>query len=487
MSLAQRNGIAVVLLLILAYFGIFWQLDSMPIKQWDESRFAINALEMYEAGSWLNPTYEGEPDFWNSKPPLAAATAAFWMHLLGPGELAVRLSPALAALATLLWLLYFSKTVLQDLRIGLIAGFALLSSPGYMGVHVVRTGDADALLVLGVSLYALAFFAYLQKPHLKWLLLIAMGLVIGSFAKGIAAFLCGPALLLYGLASPSGRKALRKPGLYLAALLPMLLLVAYYFLREQWHPGYLKAVNFIEWQGRYLREEGTGQATNYDLLFYVKNLFYNRYTPLIYLLIPSIILGFFHPQKHKQQLAKYNALLLACFLLVISGANAKHPWYDAQFYPFAALLIALGLDSAYLHLQKYLSIPLSWMIPAGIALAFLIPPSYHILQQHAGLQRLARYEAEGRLLQQIDRYAGPQDSVFVYKPVPYDFHWDQLKFYQKAWRHKGGPRIQLVDSLLFGKKGYWITQSPGWRDSLADPRIQSLASWKEAVLLKVEE
>jgi hypothetical protein len=75
---------------------MFIDLRPVPIVLWDESRLAVNALEMHLRGLSLVTTYEFSPDLWNTKPPLLIWLMQPGMAAFGPSEWTVRL-PSLAA------------------------------------------------------------------------------------------------------------------------------------------------------------------------------------------------------------------------------------------------------------------------------------------------------------------------------------------------------------------------------------------------------
>src|ERR1700722_19532584 len=95
---------------VLAGLGLFLACDiaGRPIALWDESRLAVNALEMSQRGFGLVTTYGFQPDLWNTKPPLLIWLEAGSMHLFGASEWALRLPSLLAGLATLVLVLRFS-------------------------------------------------------------------------------------------------------------------------------------------------------------------------------------------------------------------------------------------------------------------------------------------------------------------------------------------------------------------------------------------
>ncbi|UOQ78563.1 hypothetical protein MUN84_08455 [Hymenobacter sp. 5516J-16] len=62
-----------------------------PIYLWDESRVAVNAAEMALNNNWLVAHFEGQPDLWNTKPPLLLWLQVLSIKLFGFNEVAIRL------------------------------------------------------------------------------------------------------------------------------------------------------------------------------------------------------------------------------------------------------------------------------------------------------------------------------------------------------------------------------------------------------------
>jgi 4-amino-4-deoxy-L-arabinose transferase-like glycosyltransferase len=147
-----KNGWKYLLILLLVSFPIFQHLDSLTIRIWDESRLAINAYEMYHNGNYLIPTYDGEPDMWNTKPPLMIWLQVISMKIFGISEFSVRFPSALAAFFTCLSLLIFSVRYVKNFWFGLICVMALVTTTTFIDNHASRTGDYDALLTLFLTL-----------------------------------------------------------------------------------------------------------------------------------------------------------------------------------------------------------------------------------------------------------------------------------------------------------------------------------------------
>ena len=145
------NTFKYLLIALLISVPIFGHLDTLPIRIWDESRLAVNANEMQKDGDFIVTHFYGQPDMWNTKPPLMIWLQAFFMKTIGAGELAVRLPSALAAFFTSITLLVFFRRYIS-FWFGSISVMILVTSSGYIGLHASRTGDYDTLLTLFTTL-----------------------------------------------------------------------------------------------------------------------------------------------------------------------------------------------------------------------------------------------------------------------------------------------------------------------------------------------
>ena len=68
-----RDAAALAILAALVGALLVTPIGRLPVVMWDEARLSINALEMLRTGHLLVPTFHGQPDLWNPKPPLATA------------------------------------------------------------------------------------------------------------------------------------------------------------------------------------------------------------------------------------------------------------------------------------------------------------------------------------------------------------------------------------------------------------------------------
>src|SRR5579872_1183998 len=243
---------------LLALLGLFigYDIGSQPIVLWDESRLAVNAIEMSQHGLSLVTTYGGLPDLWNTKPPLLIWLEAASLGLFGPSEWALRLPSFFAALATLALVMRFTWRLSRSRFTAGAAAVILALSPGFFGEHAAQSADYDALLCLFTTAYVLAFFKVLHRRKPKALDVLVCGLLVAGacLTKGVAGLVPGVGVAAYLLIRWRRLPRLFQTPWYLVAGgLTALLVGGYYMAREATGAGYLAAVQANELGARYLR------------------------------------------------------------------------------------------------------------------------------------------------------------------------------------------------------------------------------------------
>ena len=147
----------------------------------------------------------------------------------------------MAATALVLIVYFFGTAYLHSSGVGLVSALVLLTSFGFTGEHVARTGDYDGALVLWMTIYSLGYFIYLnleQKSHETTVLVIAtVALICAVWTKGIAGLLAVPGLFVYAALVGKAKRVFLAPKLYLAALCFLAGSLSYYILRESLEPG----------------------------------------------------------------------------------------------------------------------------------------------------------------------------------------------------------------------------------------------------------
>lgn len=327
----------VILFLLLVYSPFFLHLGDLPIRIWDEARVIANTLEMSENGNYLVPHFEGRPEMWNTKPPLAIWCQLFFLKMAGNEEVSFRLPSAIAGfLTTLLILLVFTRYI-KSYWFGFIAVLVLITANGYIGDHVTRTGDYDALLVLFMTFYALCFFLYTETRKQKFLHFFFVGLALAVLTKSIQGLLFLPALAVYLLVSRNLLNFLKNRWVYFDLVIVLIVVAGYYWLRESVNPGYLEAVFSNELGGRYL---ATTENHRHEFTYYI-SLLYNEHFGSWLLFVPLVFFtGYLTTDNVIRRLLIFSGILALLYLLTISFSGTKLAWYDAPLYPFLAIIAA---------------------------------------------------------------------------------------------------------------------------------------------------
>ncbi len=343
-TMAQSKNRIIISLLLLAallYMPIFGHLGSLPIRIWDESRLAVNALEMYLNGDFIVTHFEGEPDMWNTKPPLLIWMQVFFMKVIGVNEVAIRLPSALAALFTCIALVAFSMRYLRNHWFGIIAVLALVTSQNFIAIHATRTGDYDALLTAFTTVSALLFFAFCETRDRRFLYLFFLGTALAVLTKSVAGLMFLPGLALYALYRRRLPDFLRSKHFYFGLLGFAVVVGGYYLLREWKNPGYLTAVHENELGGRYME---VLENHKHGFFYYWDKLIATK-PALMYALIPcGWVLGMASKDVRMRRLTVFSFLLTCTFFLIISGSQTKLDWYDVPLYPFYAIAIAIPIN-----------------------------------------------------------------------------------------------------------------------------------------------
>lgn len=369
----DKKNIPFLILSILIVVPVFGALDKLSIRLWDESRLAINAYEMSHSGNWLVTTFDGTPDMWNTKPPLLIWIQAIFIKILGFGPLAIRMPIALATGITVYSLFRFLGKGVMNYTLGLITALVLITTSGYVCEHVSRTGDYDGLLILFTTLSGLSFFRFTEDGQYKYLYHFFTFLALAVLTKSIAGLLFLPALFIYAVYRKQLIPLLRSKHLYFGLLLFVAPVVLYYVLREQYNPGYFKAVMENEFGGRYLK---TLENHNSPFDFYYTLMYEQHFRYWLPIALIGIPVGLFHKELFIRRISVFSLLCIVCFSLVISFSQTKLLWYDAPIYPFMAIITAIPIYTLYEFMSRQTEDGAKWKkwLPAlGISIVFLIP------------------------------------------------------------------------------------------------------------------
>lgn len=353
---------------LLSAFFLFYRLGTDPLVAWDESRQAINAVEMLQHKNPLFTTFEGKTDTWNTKPSLVVALQAACLSVFGISEFSLRLPSALAAflLSLVLFAVLYSCT--HSLCVAFTGVLFLLSMSGFNGYHVSRTGDFDSLLILFTTLQILSFFFFIEKDKPLFLFFFFFALTAATLTKGVAGLLFLPFFLLWPLLSrTAGRKFIRFYTL-LGLLGSSLIVLAYYYYRELHTPSFLYHVYANEIGGRFAKVNMGHHGPWY---YYLYNIFFSHAFPWSLLLVVLLIFPFSFRgcNSANRRLSFYLLFAIIMYLLVISIAKTKLAWYDAPVFPLIALLLSLLLFGLFSHATLHKACNISFLL-LGLGAAY---------------------------------------------------------------------------------------------------------------------
>ncbi|MCB0838311.1 MAG: glycosyltransferase family 39 protein, partial [Bacteroidetes bacterium] len=198
-----RIWVPILLFSVAAYFPIFLHLGSFPLKNFDESLFAMRAYKMAHEGEYLYNfrDFPDGPSSTNVKPTFFTTIQALSFKILGYNEIALRLPVALCVVLLLGFFLRLSYLETGSLTWGYFCGLVLITSIGFIRVHISRTGDHDAPLAVMGWLSLLYFFRYLQNDRKStrdlWIFTFLM--IAATLTKSVSGLFFVPALVIYSL------------------------------------------------------------------------------------------------------------------------------------------------------------------------------------------------------------------------------------------------------------------------------------------------
>ena len=332
------SKIAWLLWFALVLFALMFGLGRPPFQIWDEGRILINTLEMAQSGQWMATTFEGKPEFWNTKPLLLHWLQWASASLFGWNEWGLRLPSAASALGVVLLILGISKGILGSYRYGFAAGLVLIVLPGYVGFHASRTADYDALLSLGTTGAFLSLWLAAERDS-RYLLLTWFFLTLAVLTKGIAGLLIAPGLACIALLRYRAIPWLQTRWFWLGFVFFVFVILAYYLGRDSLQPGYLEAVWNNELGGRFAQtNEGHDHPWYYYLGVLVRHVGFGGG----FLLLFGVVLAV-KAESDRVRLAARDALIAALFLgVVLSSSQSKLDWYLVPMHPLLALAAGLG-------------------------------------------------------------------------------------------------------------------------------------------------
>jgi 4-amino-4-deoxy-L-arabinose transferase-like glycosyltransferase len=334
-------------------------------------------------------------------------------------------------------LVVFSRRWTKSYLPGVFGAIFMVSAFGFVRVHLSRSADLDATLLLFTTAFTFLFLDLLLVgiKHNKYLLPIS-GLVLLAFlSKSLAGFLPLFPLFLLALVTKRGRSFLQNRNTWFYILGCLVLVAFYYFIRNLIQPEYFEMV----WNSEFLRlTHNVMPWHKQPFHFYVLNFVkLNFYTPHIFVLPVAILLLLFSKNRFVQKMTVYLSCFILFFLLLISFPVVKLEWYDASFYPVSSFILGLALWNYGKH----------WTIWTAILLFAMLFPYRSVLEfYHERIYPTEPLEREGNFMRSLYHEKPTIRNYDVYMEVQTSEHLDQMFFYQKNLNWYKGYQIEYKES-----------------------------------------
>lgn len=329
-----------IIFLVTAYATIFNQLDKHPINDWDESIYCTNTLEMAHNGQYIVKYFDHKPEMWGTEPPLFSWIQLLFTKLLGFNEVALRLPSAVATFLLALLLISFGTNELKCRYIGYFSAMVLITSKGFVGYHVSRTADLDALLSFSLFFYVLNFFKYIRYLKIRYLYFTFIGLLCAVFTKSIAGFFFLPPLFVFALITGNGKEIFRSKHFYIILFSFLVAYIGYYLLRESQNHGYIATALKNEVTARFMK---VNEGHDGPFLYHYYYLKENGFSQWFFFILLGVLFLFIKRKVFDIRLSYY---LISCTLflwLLISFSATKIYWYSAPLFPFMSLFVGIAI------------------------------------------------------------------------------------------------------------------------------------------------
>lgn len=353
-----------------------------PLNDYDEARYAEVAKNIIKTGEVLIPLAGGPdepayvykklpnkeslmPFFW--KPPLLVWLQAFFMNVVGVGELAARL-PSLLASAGILILIHkiFKIYKIHDLIAFSLMGVFVLS---YDFSYMSTQGTTDALVcLLGILVVYCAHKSGRNYPILAGAL---TGLAI--LTKSIAVFWIP---ILYILSIIVLRRFSFRAGIFYIS--SAIVVAAPWFLFMVYRFGDIFIIRHFLFNMRGGAEQGQNFAPLHWYLIYTLDM----WKPAIFF-APLLIFVAIHKLRKKDRHFIVMLIWIGSILIPFSIAKSKVWWYIYSIWPAYILLTGLAIQ----HIQKNKQRLIVTMAIIGSSLF----PFWTVTQNHIPLRPFLLY------------------------------------------------------------------------------------------------
>jgi 4-amino-4-deoxy-L-arabinose transferase-like glycosyltransferase len=340
-------------------FIVLFRLGSAPVYILDEAKNAQCAREMWEAGNWIVPTFNGE--LRTDKPPLHYWFMSISFSTFGVGAWQARLFSALFGISTI-WISFFFVKKFSNASLAFFTALVLALSTHFL--FEFRLAVPDPYLIFFTTLGIFSGFGYVEERKWKWLLLAAIALALATLAKGpVALGLPGICLLLYIMF----RKrwwVLKDWRLLVAGIVYAAVAAPWYYLVHKATNGEFTQGFFFEHNLSRFSSEMEGHGGPFFLTLLIVLVGMLPFSANVVEMVKRMF------GKRLPDIVLLGLIVSVVYILFFSISSTKLPNYPMPCYPFAAILFGCMLQECMQQRAKW---PIAvWLVLLLIAIALPI-------------------------------------------------------------------------------------------------------------------
>jgi len=429
-----------IFILVLSGFYLFqisYEIGEEQIKIWDEGSSATTAVEMHQNQKYLMLVQDGKPLLSeDTKPPLGIWLKVFSFQLFGINEFAVRFPSLLASIGTMLLLVLFSIYYLKNFWIAILIMVVAPSSMGYMGYHVARNGDPDALLVFFMTAFYISYFVLLTQYPIKrnkWFLLTGLAILLAYYTKSLAAISPLAGIFIYSLGTKKFYRIFSDYRFYLTALAVIGIIATYYILRELTTQGFIRETLGFE---IFLFQNNPAKHKHPEYIFYFKYLIDEGIHPFLYVFPLGFLVFSRQSDNTLRRLVLYTFVASLIFIIFSSFSYTKNEWYIAPVYPLLWLLLSVSVYELFVFFERYRKYKivknLIFLLLVSGILWIYIDNYKSIYKRNQSFHKYTyEPEREGAFIDELFR----KTSTYKNFTILTDVHPRQFNFYIKKWKY----------------------------------------------------
>ncbi len=327
-----NKGMVLLLLLLTASFILLWAVGDRGL--WAaEGRWAEINREMFLSGDFFHPTINGEPYF--DKPLLTYWLISLVSLITGSlNEWTARIPSALAGIAAVWATVRLGKRLWSE-RVGLIAGWLLLT--GYGFIFWSRTATAESENLLAVILCVAWYWAQRDRPNFTSFFVFWLIAFLGALTKGLTAVVVPVLAVLPDLLRRGRWRLIFKPVHLLALVLALMVYLAPFVYASLSRPDYGESGLVLVFQENILRyfQPFDHKGPIYIYLYQIPLLF----LPWSPLFLAALIGSLFNWKKLDER-TRWLIQAVGVIFLFFSLSGSRRSYYILPVFPLIALWTA---------------------------------------------------------------------------------------------------------------------------------------------------